>query len=162
MNKRHILLLALILSFCLCVAGAQKVVARHTAPTFYIAASAAFVSPDYLFVRGASNLPAGAKLIVNIYDCCEKTDLVLNQDSIAVVGKDGFLETKEIPKPGMHFHPHLHGAILFMVTYPDQEPSVLRVVGKTGEKLGAFEDPQNPQAQEGSGPSYLEESIFIP
>ena|ERR1700730_1124836 len=161
MFQRKIVCLAVVLSLSLYIASAQKAPARHTAPTFYIAVSSAFVSPEYLFVRGASNLPEGAKLIVNIYDCCEKTDLRLNQDSIAVVMKDGFFETKEVPKPGMHFHPHLHGSILFMTTYPEQEPSVLRAVGKTGEKLGGFDDPQNPQARVASGGYYLEESLFI-
>jgi hypothetical protein len=160
MLKRKLVFLAIVLSLCLGLAGAQKRASRHSAPTFYIATSAQ-ASPEYIFVRGATNLPAGAKLIINIYDCCERTNVVLNQESIAVVGKDGFFETKEVPKPGVHFHPHLRGSILFMVSFPNQEASVLLAVGKTGEKLGAFEDPQNPQAQEGSGQTSLEESIFV-
>jgi hypothetical protein len=42
--------------------------ARLSAPTYYIAASAEYRAPDEILVKGASNLPAGAMLFVNVYD----------------------------------------------------------------------------------------------
>jgi len=160
MTLRKALILVMYVSILPSIASAQNAGTRLTAPTFYIAASAEFSSPNYLFIRGASNLPTGAQLLLNIYDFAGQGSSVLNQDTHVTVGKDGLFEVKTLPKPGVQFRHNLVCEVLFMSTFPPQKQSVLRATGKMGGKL-AFNG-RNPQAKVSSGGYYLSELIHVP
>jgi hypothetical protein len=64
------------------------------------------------------------------------------------VGKDGFFEATVVPLPKMQFKHNIVCIISFSPNYPDQDVSVIRVVGRHGEQLGF---PKNPQAVVSSG-----------
>ena len=62
----------LLLSLCVLVGGVTSMVSaprtRLWAPTYYIAARGTYDGrPDELYVVGASNLPIGARLYLNVY-----------------------------------------------------------------------------------------------
>jgi len=82
-----------------------------------------------------------------------------NEDGVATVNRNGFFEVILRPKPGLAFRHNLVCSVVFMPTYPRQEPSVLEVTGKRGEHLGF---PENPQARVASGGYYLSETIYVP
>ena len=128
--------------------------ARLSAPTYYIAARAAYDGrPDELYVVGASNLPIGARLHLNVYRYIGEGGNVINEGASVVVGKDGFFEANLHPTKGNQFQHNLVCDIVFAtVTDPPQSPSVLQVVGKHGEKLGF---PKNPQVEVMSGDNFL-------
>ena len=136
MLGRRALSIAMILSLCLSIASAQKKATTLAAPTFYIAA-AEFSGADQIYVRGASNLPAGTHFIINIYEFVGQGSSVLNQDTRVTIGKDGFFGANTSPKSEVEFHPNLVCEVIFMPTFPVQERSVLRVVGTHGEKLNS-------------------------
>ncbi|HTA59039.1 MAG TPA: hypothetical protein VK805_12825 [Candidatus Baltobacteraceae bacterium] len=133
---------------------------RLSAPTYYIAASAEYRAPDEILVKGASNLPAGAMLFVNIYDFIGEGSKSLSADSFPKVGQDGFFEVRLKPNPGNRFKHNLVCDIGFMTDFPSQDAAVLKAVGKHGENLGF---PINPQAQVGSGERYsLRNPMHVP
>ncbi len=154
------LLSGVLLSLFLLPGSAQKPAARLTAPTFYIAASTEFGGSNWLYLKGASNLPSGAHLLINVYDFVGQGSSVLNLETDVTVDKNGFFEAKVLPKPRVEFHHNLVCDITFMPTFPKQEPTVLRLVGKDGEKLGFSSG--NPQAKVASGGYYLTELIHVP
>jgi len=160
MLGRRALSIAMILSLCLSIASAQKKATTLAAPTLYIAAAAEFSGTDQIYVRGASNLPAGTHLIINIYEFVGQGSSVLNQDTRVTIGKDGFFGANTSPKSEVKFHPNLVCEVIFMPTFPAQERSVLRVVGTHGEKLNSSS--KNPQAKTTSGGYYLSELVHIP
>jgi len=134
--------------------------ARLSAPTYYIAASAEYRALDEILVEGASNLPAGAILFVNVYDFIGEGSKTLSSESLPRVGKDGFFEVSLRPNPGNRFKHNLVCDISFMTDFPSQEAPVLKAVGKHGEQLGF---PINPQARVGSGERYyLQDTIHVP
>ncbi len=151
----RVLLLA---SLCLLVGGVARTVpapqARLSAPTYYIAARAAYDGrPDALYVVGASNLPSGARLHLIVYRYIGEGGNAINEGASAVVDEDGFFEVNLHPAKGSQFQHNLVCDIVFAtVTDPPQPPSVLQVVGKHGEKLGF---PKNPQVEVLSGDRFL-------
>jgi hypothetical protein len=135
---------------------------RLWAPTYYIAAKAAYDGrPDELHVVGASNLPYGARLYLNVYRYIGEGGNAINEGTSTIVGKDGFFETNMHPTKGNQFQHNLVCDIVFAtVTDPPQSPSVLQVVGKHGEHLGF---PKNPQVQVMSGAEFaLIDRIHVP
>jgi hypothetical protein len=119
-----------------------------------------FSGTDHIYLRGTSNLPTGAHLVINIYGFVGQGSSVLNQDTQVTIGKDGFFEVKISPKSEVKFRSNLVCEVIFMPTFPAQEPSVLRAVGMHGEKLNS--SGKNPQAKTASGGYYLSELIHIP
>lgn len=143
----------------LSVSNAPAQAPAFPAPTFYIAASAEFSGTDRIYVRGASNLPKDSYLIVNVYDFVGQGSSVLNQDTRIRLAKDGFFETTISPKPGVKLRSNLVCEVLFMPTFPTQEPTVLRIVGRDGENLNSYG--KNPQAKTASGGHYLSDLIHV-
>lgn len=131
-----------------------------TAPTFYIAASVKYgIYPTTLDVKGASNLPPGSRLTVELADFVGENSSILSEDQTAVVNKDGFFAVTLKLLKGKHFKDNMVCHISFITNFPAQDPSVLRIVGKHGELLGIE---NNPQVQKNSGGYYLEEDVHIP
>ena len=130
------------------------------APTYYIAANSEYKGPQSeMRVRGATNLPPGARLTLDVYDFIGNGSTRFNEDVIAVVDESGFFDVTMRPRPNLQFRHRLICHIVFMPTYPKQSVPVLDAVGRRGEKLGF---PQNPQAHVISGGYYLSETIYVP
>ena len=55
--------------------------AKLSAPTYYIAASAELRGPEEILVKGASNLPAGTVLFVNVSDFVGQGSKILSAGS---------------------------------------------------------------------------------
>lgn len=116
---------------------------KLTAPTYYIAARVRYDGdPDELRIRGASNLPRGSRLTINILDFLGEGSTILGKNETTSVGKDGFFEVVIKPSKGFAFRPNIVCYIGFSPEYPAQPASVIQVVGKRGEHLGS---PKNPQ-----------------
>ena len=125
------------------------------APTFYIASRAEYGDDSSkMHVTGASNLPPGARLQVEVVD----GDSVLNTEAFATVSQNGFFETVLTPRAGKAFRHNVVCDITFTPGLSGQPASVLRIVGRDGAHLGFLE---NPQTYIHSGTYYLEESIYV-
>jgi hypothetical protein len=161
MNRTSRILLALPLSFVsLFSLNRQNEAQRLTAPTFYIAASAEYAGSPGIYLRGVSNLPAGAQLTINVYDYVGQGSSVLSQDTLVTLDKGAFFETTVLPKPGVAFRHNLVCDVIFMPAFPTQEESVLRATGRNGSRLSV--SGRNPQAKVTSGGYYLQELIHVP
>ena len=129
-------------SICIAMGGiARTVAAQHTrlwAPTYYIAATASYDgNSNELHLVGASNLPNGARLTLNVYRYIGEGGNAINEGASTVVGDQGFFEANLHPTKGNQFQPNLVCDIIFAtVTDPPQPLSVLQVVGKHGQYLG--------------------------
>lgn len=135
---------------------------RLWAPTYYIAARGEYDGrADELHVVGASNLPTGARLYLNVYRYIGEGGNALNEDASAVIGKGGFFEATLHARKGMQFQHNVVCDIVFAThTDPPQPPSVLHTVGNHGEHLGF---PKNPQVEVVSGETFtLIERIHVP
>jgi hypothetical protein len=72
-----------------------------TAPTYYIAARAEYRDSEQIWLRGASNLPAGAVLVVDVQNYVGEGSQILSVRALPRVGKDGFFEATLAPLPKM-------------------------------------------------------------
>jgi len=134
---------------------------RHnlTAPTYYIAAAAEYRHPGEIWLRGASNLPAGAILVVNVQNYSGEGSQILSVRALPKVGKDGFFEATLAPLPKMQFKRNVVCLVSFFPKIPDQDASVIGEVGRHGEQLGF---PKNPQAYIQSGDNvYLSAAVHV-
>ena len=135
---------------------------RLSAPTYYIAARGTYDGgPGELYVVGASNLPFGARLYLNVYRYIGEGGNAINESASAVISKGGFFEVTLHPTKGSQFQHNLVCDIIFSTrTDPPQPFSVLQVVGNHGEHLGF---PKNPQVEVMSGENFtLLERIHVP
>ncbi len=104
-------------------------------------------SDDSLFVSGATNLPTGTKLWVEL--CDPQTNRPLGQVQTLVA--DGFFAASGFTRGG---YPHPHGwYVVEAVAYfngPWQQPeAVMQIVGREGEHLvGRFAEPLHPEFDE--------------
>jgi hypothetical protein len=129
------------------------------APTYYIAANAELRHSHEIWLRGASNLPAGAVLVVDVQDYVGEGSQTLGVRALPRVGKDGFFEATLTPEPKMEFRHNIVCLASFIPDYLDQDAAVKAAVGKHGEQLGF---PKNPQAYIGSGERvYLRAAIHV-
>ena len=158
MHTSYLLLISLTITIFGMTQSRQK--SKLCAPTHCIATDADFKgSANEMRVRGTSNLPPGTRLGVDVYDSIGRGSTQFNEDAVTTVNRNGFFEVILRPKPGLAFRHNLVCSVVFMPTYPRQEPSVLEVTGKRGEHLGF---PENPQARVASGGYYLSETIYVP
>jgi len=118
------------------------------APTYYIAANAEYRHSQEIWLRGASNLPAGAVLVVDVQNYVGEGSQILSVRALPRVGKDGFFEVTLTPQPKMEFKHNVVCLVSFSPDYPNQDAPVKAAVGKNGEQLGF---PKNPQTNIGSG-----------
>lgn len=132
---------------------------RLNAPTYYIAGNAEYRHSEEIWLRGASNLPAGAVLVVDVQNYVGEDSKILSVRALPRVGKDGFFEATLTPLPKMQFKHNIVCLVSFSPDYPEQDPTVTTTVGKHGEQLGF---PKNPQANIRSGERvYLEAAIHV-
>jgi len=106
-----------------------------SAPTYYIAAEVYDCEPDpnYIDFRGASNLPSGAVVGALVIDLAEAK--AYSEYAYVPVNGAGFFAGRIEPKQGMRFHHGLVLQVFFAPFRPKQAESVLRIIGKKGERL---------------------------
>lgn len=130
-----------------------------TAPTYYIAANAEYRHAAEIWLRGASNLPAGAALVVDVQDYVGEGSQILSVRALLKVGKDGFFEASLAPLPKMQFKHNIVCLVSFLPNSPEQDAVVTGAVGRHGEQLGF---PKNPQTNVLSGENvYLGTAIYV-
>src|SRR5438105_255976 len=151
MFRKALTLLGMLLSFP--VNEQLNAEARLPAPTYYLAAEVHECSADQLLLKGASNLPSGSLISVQVSEFYEDAWKDYSDTIFARLDNDGFFEAMAHPLPKLTFHRNLVVRVYFSPAYHKQPPNVLSAVGKRGEKLG---EPRNPQAYHMSGGySYL-------
>jgi hypothetical protein len=151
--------LAIFLSFPQGTNSARPLPLRK-APTIYIVAKSEFDGdPSKIFLRGVTNLPPKSLLEIKIYDFIGQGSRVLNVDTTVQVSTDGFFESSVAASPGQKFRHNLVCDVIFIPQIPNQDASVVGLVGKRGESLGF---PKNPQVEQNSGGYYLIERIHVP
>ena len=132
---------------------------RLSAPTYYIAANAEYRDSERIRLRGASNLPTGAELVVEVQNYVGEGSQILSVRALPRVGKDGFFEATLAPLPKLQFKHNIVCLVSFFPNDPGQDATVTRIVGKHGEKLGF---PKNPQTNIVSGDNvYLSAAIHV-
>jgi len=110
---------------------------------YYIAVRASINGPDEIDVFGASNLPPGSELTVDVSDFIGEGSQSLNQEVTVRVGPEGLFRFRVRPQKGKAFRRNLPCLISFQPTYPQQPEKVLSIVGRMGEHLGnPWENPQ--------------------
>ncbi len=93
------------------------------APTYYIAANAEYRDSHEIWLRGASNLPAGAVLVVDVQNYVGEGSQILGVRALPRVGKDGFFDATLTPQPKMEFKHNVVCLVSFSPDYPDQSCS---------------------------------------
>jgi hypothetical protein len=140
--------LVVILAIAATVFSGTQLRTTLSAPTYYIAANTEYRDSEQIWLRGASNLPAGAVLVVDVYNYVGEGSQTLSVRAQPRVGKDGFFEATLVPLPKMQFKHNIVCSVLFSPDYPEQDTTVTTTVGKHGEQLGF---PRNPQTIINSG-----------
>jgi hypothetical protein len=131
-----------------------------TAPTLYIAASGEYNKySTTLDVKGASNLPPGSRLIVELADFAGYKSSILSEDRSVVLNEGGLFEIILRPLPGKRFKDNMVCYITFIPHDIPRDSSVLKVVGENGELLGIE---NNPQVHKNSGGYYPQAIVHIP
>ena len=129
------------------------------APTYYIAGNAEYRSSDTIWLRGASNLPTGSELVVDVQNYVGEGSESLAARALPRLGEDGFFEATLTPLLKMKFTHNIVCLVSFFPNIPAQNPTVTKAVGKHGEKLGF---PKNPQTNIISGENvYLSAAIHV-
>jgi hypothetical protein len=155
------IIVGLIATLAIAAAMFSQTKSRHslTAPTYYIAANAEYRHAEQIWLRGASNLPAGAVLVVDVQDYVGEGSQILSVRALPKVGKDGFFEATLAPLPKMQFKHNIVCLVSFLPNSPDQAATVTGTVGRRGEQLGF---PKNPQTYVHSGENvYLGAAIHV-
>jgi len=150
MTRRAFQLAALTLVCSL--AGAQKL----SAPTFYVAARVDDCSGGNIRLRGVTNLPEGAIVGAAAARMVGNGWSYASEPAYGTVDKIGSFVIQLHPKSEERFVPNLLVHVFFGPAYHAQPISVLAIVGRKGEKLGDFNNPQFGQV---SGEDYYLETI---
>jgi len=145
---RAVISLVVMLAAVPALGSESQALPKLSAPAYFIAGRTDYRHSREIFLQGTSSLPAGAILTVDIYDYIGEDSRALALRSFPKVGRDGFFEAKLVPLPNLEFKHNIVCVVLFAADYPVQDPSVVKLVGKYGERLGF---PTNPQAIVGSG-----------
>ena len=127
-----------------------------SAPTYYIALTVRSCDPTFVEFRGASNLPTGSMLGLMVNDFDGNGWREYSDEVFVPLNESGFFDGRVRPKKDMRFHKNLILIAEFTTFRPPQRQSVLQIVGKHGEHLGDFDNPQLGQV---SGPYYLLDTI---
>jgi hypothetical protein len=127
------------IAMLLAIASSSTTAVRDTAPlpapTYYIAVDGRKCEPDSITIMGASNLPSGAVLAIEV----ENSD-----PTYITLPVSGWFEKDIHAKGGMSFHAGLTVRAYFQIAYyrgPRQPTNVLRVVGLKGWRLAAVRNP---------------------
>ena len=127
-----------------------------TAPTYYIAAEARTCEPAEVRFVGASNLPPGAVVALRVSDFVGDGWSDYSDETYVSVNDKGFFEGIIQPRKAITFHRSLILVAEFTAYRPQQPSTVLGIIGKRGEELGGFE---NPQVGQVSGENFYLQTI---
>jgi hypothetical protein len=142
MNKSEVRMLALALLAPSSFAQPMPTAPTNLkAPTYYVAADIQECNSGLVRLKGASNLPTGSRLQVQIGEL-KGSAIVPHGNSEASVRKDGTFAVEVRPVQGKEFRSHLVGLVNFETAWNDQPKSVTDIVGTHGERLGDFKNPQ--------------------
>jgi hypothetical protein len=128
---------------------------KLSAPTYYLAIKGDLESSDTIRVRGATNVPVGAKIGVVVGQFIGDFGFEPYADGVcATVNEGGLFEIELHAKPGKEFRRSLIAAASFGVNGGCKQPaSVLAIVGKKGQHLGNdnYDDAADTSLAETSG-----------
>jgi hypothetical protein len=164
MSVRAIYVLSAAVLIAVVGANGQAPARRPPAPTFYLVIDARTCAPDSIKVSGASNLPAGALIALQISDFDQDAWEDYSDPVYASLKEGGLFQGVLHPKTGKKFRRNLLARAYFSPVYvplhTTQPPDVLKVVGSKGQYLGGLE---NPQAGQISGENhYLSTIASVP
>jgi len=125
---------------------------------FYIAVGyARLQSSEDVYVFGATNLPEGSVLNVEVENYIGEGSTITSKGAVAKVGSDHLFRADLLPKKGAEFKNNMICNIIF--AYKPQDPVVQTVTGTHGERLG---DPaRNSQVLTVSGGQILEATTVV-
>jgi hypothetical protein len=111
---------------------------KLSAPTYYLAIKGDLEDNETIRVRGATNLPAGANIVIGVGKPFGDFGMKPYTDGgCAVVKDNGLFELELHPKSGKKFRRALMAVASFYTNGGCKQPaSVLLVVGENGEYLG--------------------------
>jgi hypothetical protein len=148
MSLRAICVLSAAVLIAAVAANGQAPAKRPPAPTFYLVIKAT-CDPDSIRVSGASNLPAGALIRLQISDFDQDAWEDYSGPVYASLREGGLFQEVLHPKTGKKFRRNLLARADFSPIYvpphTTQPPGVLKVVGSKGQYLGGLENPQEGQ-----------------
>jgi len=102
-------------------------------------------SDSTVSVFGATNLPPGSILIVNVMDYIGEGSKVVSGQQWVTVRKDGLFQAILHPLASESFRTNMVCYVLFEPNYPRQPGSVIKLLGAAGEHLGS--NASNPQIE---------------
>lgn len=126
---------------------------------YYLAVKARLQDDDLIDVFGASNLPPGSIVTINIYDYIGEGSHILNEPSMIGIGDDGTFRAGVQSAKGKKFKANDVCDVVFSANYPKQPSSVLEVVGPSGRNLGKAG--MNPQVQDNSRNKVLVSTVVV-
>lgn len=126
---------------------------RLSAVGYYIALQARLYTDSYVGVSGASNLPVGSMIMIDVYDFIGTGGKRLNQDVTVKVRNDGLFDVQVNVRKGAVFKANMVCDAVFDPNSSQQPGTVTRIVGRRGERLGATGN--NPQVQTNSRTTLL-------
>src|SRR5437588_9270539 len=112
------------------------------APTYYLAAQASCWDVDEIDVKGASNLPPGSVIGVQVAEFYEDAWKDYSNVVFTELGTNGFFTAVVHPLSKLTFRRNVVAEIFFGPVYHAQPPHVLAVVGRKGENLDELVNPQ--------------------
>jgi len=122
-----------------------------TGSRFYLVVRARTCSPQEVKIEGASNLPVGSILTLQVSDFLGDGWTNYSEETYVTLRADGFFEATIQPVKGKEFHRNLLIQASFIPWRPKQPADVLGVVERHGRNLGGI---KNPQVNQVSGWNY--------
>ena len=117
---------------------------RLLAPTYHVTVEAQRSESDNIHFRGASNLPAGSNIAIQVTDFYHAGWNDYSDLLCASLDERGFLEGDIYLKKGMKFHTNLILRANFGTQLCKQPSKTLEILGKHGEQLANVEDSKVP------------------
>jgi hypothetical protein len=127
-----------------------------TAPTYYLVARTQGCTQQEMRVVGATNVPPGAVILVNVTEFFQDGWKDFSANYYATVDEKGFFEANVKAMANISFRRNLVARVVFGPAYHQQPAGVLTIVGRRGERLGSN---NNPQLGQLSGENFYIETI---
>jgi hypothetical protein len=126
------------------LSGASPQKFQHlSAPTYYLAIEVKECTAREVRIYGATNLPPGSVIGLSTSEFVGEIGWKdYSEEAFATVDAHGFFQGTVHSKAGLSFRSNLIASAAFMPYRPTQPAKVLEIVGKKGEHLGYFENPQ--------------------
>ncbi len=135
---KAVLLISVLLAFPIVVLPQES----SRSPIYFLAAREQECSATTMEVRGATNLPKGAVVVVVASRMVQNGWSEVSERFYATVDGKGLFSAQLRPKVGERFELNMLVQVFFGPAYHTQPQSVIDVVGKKGERLGNFDNPQ--------------------